>query len=320
MRFNILFAVGLATDFALASVCKPRSSASSSAVSIESVTSTIFATAPTTTVEVESTTATSANPSTTPTSAVDDETTTEATETATSTETSETVGLSTTVVETTDATEAISTGTATTDTAATDASTTDEATTTAATTSPETTTADATTTTADTFVPIPTFNVLAIGAQVDGQKVSGEVETGYEIGWNLQGAPQILAFSIDPDTNQVIEIGGYYLCVRYTDKEIHPLTLCDPGTENNFIGGLSYVTCEQTRDHRLECSAPAGQCIDDPLTSFPICSAVPGTLTAFYTHPGMTTGTGLTMGREGNSPTTDTQSVDLGIEPASDDT
>ncbi|KAG5768766.1 hypothetical protein H9Q72_003838 [Fusarium xylarioides] len=314
MRLSILFAVGLATDVATASVCKPRSSASSSVVSSESVTSTISATAQTTTVEAESTTATSADLSTTLTATVDDETTTEATETATSTETSVTVGLSTTVLETTGTTE-----TATTDTTTTDATTTDEATTADEATTTETTTAEATTTTADTFVPIPTFNVLAIGAQVDGQKVGGEEDTGYEIGWNLEGAPQTLAFSIDPDTNQVIEISGYYLCVRYTDKDVHPLTLCDPGTENNFIGGLSYVTCEQTRDRRLACSAPAGQCIPDPLTSFPVCSAVPGTFTAFYTFPS-TSGVGLGMGREGNSPTANTQSVDLGIEPASDDT
>ncbi|PNP73547.1 hypothetical protein FNYG_13141 [Fusarium nygamai] len=318
MRFSILFAVGLATDAVFASVCKPRSSASSGVVSSESVTSIISATAPTTTVEAESTTAPSADLSTTLTSTIDDETTTEATETATTTEISVTVGSSTTVLGTTGTTETTTTGTATTETVTTDTTTTD-ASTTAGTTSAETTTADATTTTADTFAPIPTFNVLAIGAQVDGQKVSGEVETGYEIGWNLQGAPQILAFSIGPDTNQVIEISGYYLCVRYTDKDIHPLTLCDPGTENNFIGGLSYVTCEQTRDRTLECSAPAGQCINDPLTGIPICSAVPGTFTAFYTYPGMTTGVGLAMGRKGNSPTTDTQPVDLGIQPASDD-
>ncbi|KAF5981871.1 cytochrome P450 monooxygenase [Fusarium coicis] len=310
MRFSILFAVGLATDVALASVCKPRPFASSSVVSSETVTSTISATAPTTTVEAESTTAASADLSTTLTSTVDDETTAEATEKGTSTETSGTVETTTEI--------------ATTDTATTDATTTDEATTTnaatttAMATSAETTTADATTTTAGTFVPIPTFNVLAIGAQVDGQKVGGEVETGYEIGWNLEGAPQTLAFSTNPDTNHVIEISGYYLCVRYTDKDVHPLTLCDPGTENNFIGGLSYVTCEQTRDRRLACSAPAGQCIPDPLTNLPICSAVPGTFTAFYTFPS-TSDVILAMGREGNSPTANTQSVDLGIEPASDD-
>ncbi|KAF5547638.1 cytochrome P450 monooxygenase [Fusarium napiforme] len=262
MRFSILFAVGLATDVALASVCKPRPSVSSTS---------------TTTVEAESTTATSADLSTTLTSSVDDETTTAATEMATTTETSVTVGSSTTVLETTGTAETTM-EIATTDTATTDATTTDEATTTdgatttAMATSAETTTAVATTTTADTFVPVPTFNVLAIGAQLDGQKVGGEVETGYEIGWNLEGAPQTLAFSIDPDTNQVIEISGYYLCVRYTDKDVHPLTLCDPGTENNFMaGGL------------------------------------------------ITSGFGLAMGREGNSPNANTQPVDLGIEAASDD-
>ncbi|KAF5684572.1 cytochrome P450 monooxygenase [Fusarium circinatum] len=315
MRFRNLFAVCLATDVALASVCKPRPSASSSVMTAESATSTISATAPTTTVQTESTTATSADLSTTLTSTVDDETTAEATETATTIETSVTVGLSTTGIETTGTTE-----TATTDTTTTDAATTDETTTTAVATSAETTTADATTTTADNFDPIPTFNVLAIGAQVDGQKLSGEVEPGYGMGWNLPGAPQILAFSIEPDTNQVREIGGNYLCVRYADGDIHFLTLCDPGTETNFMGGVARVTCEQTRDQRLECSAPAGQCMLDPLTGITICSAMLGTFTGFYAYSGGTTGVTLAMGREDIAPTTDTQSVDLGIEPASDDT
>ncbi|KAF5593132.1 cytochrome P450 monooxygenase [Fusarium subglutinans] len=320
MRFRNLFAVCLATDVALASVCKPRPSASSSVMTVESATSTISATAPTTTVQAESTTATSADLSTTLTSTVDDETTAEATETATTIETSVTVGLSTTAIETTGTTETANTETATTDTTTTDGAATDETTTTALATSAETTTADATTTTADNFDPIPTFNVLAIGAQVDGQKLSGEVEPGYDMGWNLPGAPQILAFSIEPDTSQVREIGGNYLCVRYTDRDIHFLTLCDPGTETNFMGGIARVTCEQTRDQRLECSAPAGQCMDDPLTGIPICSAMPGTFTGFYAYSGGPTGVTLAMGREDIASTTDTQSVDLGIEPASDDT
>ncbi|KAF4502600.1 Pisatin demethylase [Fusarium agapanthi] len=296
MRFRILFAVCLATDVALASVCKPRPSASSSVMSAESATWTISATAPTTTVQAESTTATSADLSTTLTSTVDGGTTADDTETATTTETSVTVCLSITTIETTGTTE-----TATTDTTTTDATATDETTTTAVATSAETTTADATTTTADTFVPIPTFNVLAIGAQVDGQKLSGEVEPGYDMGWNLQGAPQILAFSIEPNTNQVREIAGNYLCLQYTDRDIHFLTLCDPGTETNFMGGIVRVTY-------------------DPLTNIPICSAVPGTFTGFYAYSGGTMGVNLVMGREDNAPTTDTQSVNLGIEPASDDT
>ncbi|KAI8402406.1 hypothetical protein FOFC_17720 [Fusarium oxysporum] len=252
------------------SVCKPRPSDSSSASSVESVTLSISATAPTTTVAAETTTATSADLSTTFASTVGDETTTEAIGAATTTETSVTVDFSTTIE---------TTGTA--ETATTDAITT------AATTTAETTTADATTTTADSFVPIPTFDVLAIGAQVDGQKLRGHVTTDYEMGWNLDRTPPILAFSIDPDTNQVKEVNGNHLCLQYGDpNEDYPnfLKLCDPGSVTNIDIGLGMVTCEQTRDRRLECSAPAAQCVEDDMTRMVTCSALPGTFTGFYTY------------------------------------
>ncbi|RBA14245.1 hypothetical protein FPRO05_03037 [Fusarium proliferatum] len=316
MRFSILFAFSLATDVAMASVCKPRPSASSSVLSAEAVTSTISATAPTTTVEAETTAAIPADLSTTTSlaSTADDKATTEATEPATTIQTSLSVDFSTALA---------TTGTA--ETTTTDATTTEEATPTAVTTSAETTTADATTTTADTFVPIPTFNVIATDTQVYGQKLRGHVTTDYEMGWNLEGSPPILAFSIDSDTNQVREIAnGNYLCLQYgvresdsdSNSDIHFLKLCDPGTETNIMGGIAMVTCEQTRDRRLKCSAPAGQCVEDPLTRIPICSALPGTFTGFYAYSGLTTGIALVMGREGNGPTADTQSIDFEIEPA----
>ncbi|KAH7151052.1 cytochrome P450 [Fusarium sp. MPI-SDFR-AT-0072] len=267
---SVLFVFGLVTNVAIASVCKPRPSDSSSASSVESVTSSISATAPTTTVAAETTTATSVDLSTTFASTVGDETTIEAVGTATTTETSVTVDFSTTTE---------TTGTA--ETATTDAITT------AATTTAETTTADATTTTADTFVPIPTFDVLAIGAQVDGQKLRGHVTTYYEMGWNLDRTPPILAFSIDPDTNQVKEVNGNYLCLQYGDpNENYPnfLKLCDPGSVTNIDIGLGMVTCEQTRDRRLECSAPAAQCVEDDMTRMVTCSTLPGTFTGFYTY------------------------------------
>ncbi|EXK36012.1 hypothetical protein FOMG_09201 [Fusarium oxysporum f. sp. melonis 26406] len=288
----------------IGSSVKPRPSDSSSASSVESVALSISATAPTTAVAAETTTATSAGLSSTFASTVGDETTTEAIETATTTETSVTVDFSTTIE---------TTGTA--ETATTDAITT------AATTTAETTTADATTTTADTFVPIPTFDVLAIGAQVDGQKLRGHVTTDYEMGWNLDRTPPILAFSIDPDTNQVKEVNGNYLCLQYGDpNEDYPnfLKLCDPGSVTNIDIGLGMVTCEQTRDRRLECSTPAAQCVEDDMTRMVTCSALPGTFTGFYTYSGMSEGITLVMGPESNGPTgTAYQSVDLGIEPAS---
>ncbi|EMT71918.1 Pisatin demethylase [Fusarium odoratissimum] len=279
------------------------------ASSVESVTLSLSATASTTTVAAETTTATSADLSTPFASTVGDETTTEAIGAATTTETSVTVNFSTTIE---------TTGTA--ETATTDAITTD-AITTAATTTAETTTADATTTTADTFVPIPTFDVLAIGAQVDGQKLRGHVTTDYEMGWNLDRTPPILAFSIDPDTNQVKEVNGNHLCLQYGDpNEDYPnfLKFCDPGSVTNIDIGLGMVTCEQTHDRRLECSAPAAQCVEDDMTRMVTCSALPGTFTGFYTNSGMSQGITLVMGPESNGPTgTAYQSVDLGIEPAS---
>ncbi|KAH7203195.1 cytochrome P450 [Fusarium oxysporum] len=295
---SVLCAFGLVTNVAIASVCKPRPSDSSSASSVESVTLSISATAPTTTVAAETTTATSADLSTTFASTVGDKTITEAIETATTTETSVTVDFSTTI-ETTGTAEIANT----------------DAITTAATTTAETTTADATTTNADTFVPIPTFDVLAIGAQVDGQKLRGHVTTDYEMGWNLDRTPPILAFSIDPDTNQVKEVNGNYLCLQYGDpNEDYPnfLKLCDPGSVTNIDIGLGMVTCEQTRDRRLECSAPAAQCVEDDMTRMVTCSALPGTFTGFYTYSGMSEGITLTHTVD----TTNTATVDVSANTA----
>ncbi|KAF4954313.1 hypothetical protein FGADI_5336 [Fusarium gaditjirri] len=155
---------------------------------------------------------------------------------------SATAATTTVAAETTTATSVdLSTTLTTAETATTDA------TTTMATTSAETTTTDATTTTADTFEPIQTFSVLAIGAQVNGQKLRGHVTTDYEMGWNLDNTSLILAFSIDSDTNQVKEVNGNYLCLQYGDPDgNYPnfLKLCDPGRVTNIDIGLGMVTCE----------------------------------------------------------------------------
>lgn len=141
------------------------------------------------------------------------------------------------------------------------------------------------------------------------------------MGWNLDRTPPILAFSIDPDTNQVKEVNGNYLCLQYGDPNEdynNFLKLCDPGSVTNIDIGLGMVTCEQTRDRRLECSTPAAQCVEDDMTRMVTCSALPGTFTGFYTYSGMSEGVTLVMGPESNGPTgTAYQSVDLGIEPAS---
>ncbi|KAH7213353.1 uncharacterized protein BKA55DRAFT_546575 [Fusarium redolens] len=270
----------------------------------ESATTTVSVAASTTTLKAETTTASSADLSITVTSTVEDETTTEAAETATTTEVSMTLDLSTTL-------EKVGT---------VEPTRTAEATSTAA--SAETATAYASTTTADAFEPIPTFDILAIGAQVDGQKLRGHVTTDYEMGWNLDRTPPILAFSIAPDTNQVKEVNGNSLCLQYCNSNTnHPsfIKLCDACTVTSINNGVAMVTCEQTRDRRLKCSVPAAQCAEDDFTRMIVCSAVSGTFTGFYTYCGMTTGITLVMGPKSNGPTADTfQPVDLGIEPASE--
>ncbi|KAF9775281.1 hypothetical protein IL306_006649 [Fusarium sp. DS 682] len=219
MRFGTLFAFGLVANVAIASVCKPRHSSTSGTASVEPVTSTRSATATMTAVEAEITT-TSADLSTAITSTVDDETTLQATETATTTDTSMVVEVSTTP-KTNSPAESTTTAEVTTPAESTS-------------TAQETTTAYTTTTTADNFEPIPTFNVLSIGSQVDGQKLRGHVTTFYEMGWNLNRQPPIHAYSIDPDTNQVKEVNGNYLCLQYGDNNkpnyANLLKLCDPGT------------------------------------------------------------------------------------------
>ncbi|QKD62351.2 uncharacterized protein FOBCDRAFT_149608 [Fusarium oxysporum Fo47] len=238
MRFTLFCAAALAASPAFASVCKPRSLSGSTTASVESAISSL--------------------PS------------------ATSTE------LQTTVTGTMTATSADLLSTTATSTSNDDSTT--EAATTAATTSPaETTDLEASTTTAEAttseaaFEPVPTFDVVGKGAQVD-------------------------------------DVNGNILCIQYgEDGDASLLRTCD----NNMLNQPDYapVTCEQTRDQELDCSVPAKTCTLDFDTLETICTTLTGTFDNFYTYSGRQDGIFLSMAGVTN-PGANYQAVVLAITPS----
>ncbi|RBR26125.1 uncharacterized protein FIESC28_01153 [Fusarium coffeatum] len=284
MRFAAFLSLGFGTNIAIASVCKPRSRTSSdpSSVSTESVSTISTDIALTTTTYVEL--------SITLTSTGDDKTSTEVTESG-----SATAEISaSTAIETTKT--AISTATAETTV-----------------TAEATTSADATTTTEDTFVPIPTFNIKALGSDVDGQLLRGDPVTYNSIGW-FTPSPPILTFTIEASNNYVREINtGKYLCVSFGgDGFPNSNTLCTPGQ----MAGIEPLTCEQNRDRKLKCSAPAGECHLDEMTDSTACYAVPGTWDKFYRIRGRIINTpALVMTSSGSPPWAEFEAIELKLAP-----
>ncbi|KAF5543144.1 hypothetical protein FMEXI_7160 [Fusarium mexicanum] len=289
MRFAAFLSVGLGANIAIASVCKPRSrtSSDSSGVSTEpaSSSSTGSVAVSTTSTDIVTTTTASVELSMSATSTDDDRTSTEATETATT-------EIPTTTAETTATAEV--------------------------TTSAEATTTYETTTTEDTFVPIPTFNIKALGSDIDGQLLRGDPSAYNSIGWYTP-SPPILIFSIEADTNYVRELNtGKYLCVSFGgDGFPNSNVLCDPG--NPGIGSEP-ITCEQTRDRKLKCSAPAGECHYDEISDTTNCYAVPGTWDQFDVIHGRIINTpALVMVSSSNPPTAnDLEHIELGLVPYAD--
>ncbi|KAF5627431.1 hypothetical protein F52700_8356 [Fusarium sp. NRRL 52700] len=263
MRFAAFLSLGLGANITIASVCKPRSrtSSDSSSVSTEpaSASSTGSAAVSTTSTDIVTTTTASAELSISVTS-------TDATELQ-----SVSVNLSASTVTETTTTE-ISTIIA------------DTTTTAEITTSAEATTTYETTTTEDAFVPIPTFNIMALGSDVDGQLLRGDPVRYNNIGW-YSPSPPILTFSIDASTNYVREINtGKYLCVSFGgDGFPNSNMLCNP---DSHLAGIGPLTCQQTRNRKLTCSAPAGECHLDEMSGTTNCYTVPSTWDRFYVITG----------------------------------
>ncbi|KAF4497189.1 hypothetical protein FAGAP_6648 [Fusarium agapanthi] len=304
MHFAALLSLGLGANIAIASVCKPRSRTSSDPISVStesaSASSTGSVAVSTTSTDIVTTTTASVELSISVTSTDEDKTSTEATESQS-------------------ASVELSSSTATETTAAEIPTTTAETTATAeVTTSAEATTTYETTTTEDTFVPIPTFNIKAIGSDVDGQLLRGDPVSYNNIGWYTP-SPPILTFSIDASTNYVREINtGKYLCVTFGgDGFPNSNTLCDP---DSHLAGIEPVTCEQTRDRKLKCSAPAGECHLDEMSDTTNCYTVPGTWDQFNVIHGRIINTpALVMVSSSNPPTAnDLEAIELGLIPYAD--
>ncbi|KAJ3536747.1 hypothetical protein NM208_g6590 [Fusarium decemcellulare] len=286
MRFSIIFSITLAANAVAASRCKPRPSSDSSATSVESTTSTAATESATTSTEVETTTTDSAVP-----------TTTIATTTTTSAEFSTSTATSTTADDTTTASTTMDTTSSQTDTTSSELSV--------------STTTTATTTTSEASEPIATFDVLASGSQVDGQYLSARPIPGYMMGWNLQGVTTArLSFSIDPITKYAVDSSGYYWCVTYGGgSQPNFFQLCEIGAI--AIRNYGFLTCDQTADHKLECSVPAASCVDYP---YPSCTRTGGTFSQFYAYSGRSDGVFLAIASTSNPPTANTyQAIELEI-------
>ncbi|KAM0226798.1 hypothetical protein ACHAPO_012064 [Fusarium lateritium] len=298
MRFAAFLSLGLGANIAIASVCKPRSRTLTDSGSVSTEPTSATSTEPvaifTTSTDIVTTTTASVELSISATSTDDDVTSTEATESG-----SASIELSASTATETTATE-IPTTTAET------------------TTSAEATTTLTTTTTEDTFVPIPTFNIKALGSDVDGQLLRGDPVRYNNLGWYTP-SPPVLTFSIEASTNYVREINtGKYLCVSFGgDGFPNSNILCDP---DNHYAGMEPLTCEQTRDRKLKCSAPAGECHLDEATDTTYCNAVPGTWDQFDVIHGRIINTpALVMVSSINPPTADDlEAIELQVVPYAD--
>lgn len=234
------------------------------------------------------------------TSTTDDQTSTEATESQ-----SASVELSASTATETTSTEIPTTTAETTATAE-------------VTTSAEATTTYETTTTEETFVPIPTFNIKALGSDIDGQLLRGDPAIYNAIGW-YSPTPPVLTLSIDASTNYVREINtGKYLCVAFGgDGFPNSNILCNP---DSLYAGIEPITCEQTRDRKLKCSAPAGECHLDESSDTTNCWTVSGTWDKFYVIHGRIINTpALVMASSSDLSTpSDMEAIELQLVPYAD--
>ncbi|CEI67418.1 unnamed protein product [Fusarium venenatum] len=172
------------------------------------------------------------------------------------------------------------------------------------------TTATEATTTEAAFEPIPTFDVLGKGAQVDSQYLLGYQSAGFFVGWQYSSTKDRLTFSIDSTTNRVTDINGNSLCIQYGDVGgANLLSTCSDNMLNQ--PDFALVHCKQSRDRELHCSVPAKTCTLDFGTFETTCTTFTGTFDNFYTYSGRQDGIFLAMGAI--NPGANYQAIKLGI-------
>ncbi|KAF5661188.1 pyruvate decarboxylase [Fusarium heterosporum] len=180
------------------------------------------------------------------------------------------------------------------------------------TTSAESISIATTATTEAAWAPLATFNVVAEGSQVDGQLLTGYASAGSFVGWQIQEPQSPIALS-ETSSGYLQDSNGNTLCVQYGfSSNPNYLSTCDA---NSFRSpNYAPVTCEQTRDRRLECSVPAKACALNFATLSITCETLPGDFTAFYTYSGRSDGIWLVVrAATGPAAGNDYQSVTLGI-------
>ncbi|KAF4956710.1 hypothetical protein FSARC_11478 [Fusarium sarcochroum] len=164
-----------------------------------------------------------------------------------------------------------------------------------------TTTTVAATTIEAAFEPFPTFNLVARGAQVNGQYLTGQNIPGTLIGWQTSTGGTHIELSIDSTTNHGLDRSGNTLCVEYgTDGLPNWVELCNANQLK--APEREALTCAQTHDREIQCSAPAKSCTTDMFTLDTTCTVLRGTFSGFYTFSGRNDGIWLTLGSVDNPP------------------
>ncbi|KAM0188059.1 hypothetical protein ACHAPQ_009047 [Fusarium lateritium] len=136
-------------------------------------------------------------------------------------------------------------------------------TTTAEATTEATTTVVGTTTTAEDSGPLETFAAIAFSNAIAGAPLGGIVAEESKIGFNNpSSAVQPLSLIIEPVTNRLKLSSGWYLCAGWNG----PTGPDQPGVVQvcSFdYSGHEYITCTQSNDRQLSCTAKEEACEDD---------------------------------------------------------
>ncbi|KAL2678688.1 hypothetical protein Neosp_009439 [[Neocosmospora] mangrovei] len=247
MRSTVILSLAvclLGVDSGAASVCRPLNSEPVSAsMSTTSSTESIASSATTSSTDGLTTSTTSASVAT---SAASTEATTSSSSTDASSASTETDSALSTTSATADASTAVSIST----TSGISSTTISVSSTTSAPTS----------STSAAPAPIATFNIVASGADLDGELLSAFRETsGYAI---FKPNPQLsyhrtVQFSVEPDTGYLRTDNGQYVCIEYySDNSPGPIAYCDAQG-----GTLAYLECEKPVQGHFVCSVPAPACV-----------------------------------------------------------
>ncbi|KAF4340015.1 hypothetical protein FBEOM_6054 [Fusarium beomiforme] len=185
--------------------------------------------------------------------------------------------------------------------AAEDVTTTEAATSVESTETAVSTTTIAETTTSDTPGPLETFILAAKVPNTVNEDLSAAERDGASVYLPtprfITSGPLIVSF--DSTMSYLQSRSGFYLCVAYGDGTApNGVKLCSSESLRNPAFGA--LTCEQTYERKVTCTAPAGQCIGGS-DEAKVCSSLPGMYDQFYFFRDELNRVNIGIGPTGNS-------------------